>query len=182
MRLYGNLYWFWLLIVSMIEGIDHGFFQCLIGIIEETDRFCPILRFDNLLPDDVGAQVIQCGLNDGRHRAFEGWNFYHVVGFSLCSTGEVDNLHVGIGVKLLRGFAKHHRCHIFEITPFWRSYEQLHLLQNLLYGGGIEILCQATFNFPQMVINEQRRKVIKLNLAITSVVKWCSIRHFPQFG
>ena len=140
MRLYGNLYWFSHLIVSMIEGIDHGFFQCLIGIIEETDRFCPILRFDNLLPDDVGAQVIQCGLNDGRHRTFEWWNFYHVVGFLHSSSREVNYLHLCVREELLRGFAKHHCRYILQIVPLGRSYPQLHLLQAFRQGSCREVL------------------------------------------
>ena len=80
MRLHGDLHRFALLVIAVIERIDHGLFDGLVGVIEMPDSFGRIRHLADPLLDDHKAEIIQGGADHRGDGARDSRRFHEVVG------------------------------------------------------------------------------------------------------
>ena len=96
-----------LIVGSVIQAINDGFFQSIVGIVPETVGLLLARDLLNDLVNNICTEVIQRLLNHLRHTAFEGF-LCEVMRILHLSFWEHDNIHLRVREELLRRFTEHH--------------------------------------------------------------------------
>ena len=77
-----------------------------------------ILWLQNLLSDNVGAQIAQGLFNHCWHIPPDGFYFNKIVWILLSPFGEQYNFYLSLREEMIGAFAEHHCCHIFDEPSF----------------------------------------------------------------
>ena len=181
MRLHTDFYSFILLVVAMIEGIDHSFLQSLIGIIKKTNRLGLPFGFYYSLFDDVGAEIIESSPYHRGHRTRDRWHFYHIIGVLKHSFGKHHDVHLSIGKILPRIFTKHHCCYVLQSSIFRRTTPQIKLLEcyaQILFEHHIHQFAPYAL---KIILHQEKRDVFEGYFLVGTLIKGQSIAHFSQF-
>jgi hypothetical protein len=156
------------LITAMIDGVDEGFFQCFIGVVEESLRFGLAPLLDNNLLDEDGIDIGKGLFDHAVQRTFE-----NLFGEDVASRSvrELDNVDLGLGKKAGGIFVEKEQAHIEGFEHFSGAGDDVHLSAELGEIHRIHVVKELATHLPQKIPNQGQVQIVEGSLMSDPIVK-----------
>ena len=109
-------------------------------IVERLLGMLIVLGFNDMLPYDHGAKILQGVVDHSWHGTVNNRSFKHVVGIAFTTFWKEHDFDLGFGKELFRMVAEHHGSNVLDVAAFGWAFEHVHLFKDIHHIVAGEVL------------------------------------------